>query len=118
MSVHATGAIPGWPCTGATSDRLIVTETFNSVFRGRLIAPKAKGEVITIALGCGTGLEAAKDNVRDTLTLSKESAIGDAKWYFLEDRTVRTLPPTTAALSEGERNDLGGIRTSTGLRQP
>lgn len=33
-------------------------------------------------------------------------------------RTVRTLPPTTAALSEGDRNDLGGMRTSIGLRQP
>lgn len=32
--------------------------------------------------------------------------------------TVRTLPPTTAALPEGDRNDLGGMRTSIGLRQP
>lgn len=32
--------------------------------------------------------------------------------------TVRTLPPTTAALSEGDRNDLGGMRISIGLRQP
>lgn len=33
-------------------------------------------------------------------------------------RTVRTLPPTTAALSDGERKHLGGIRTSIGLRHP
>jgi len=32
--------------------------------------------------------------------------------------TVRTLPPTTAALSEGERNEFSGMRTSMGLRQP
>lgn len=31
---------------------------------------------------------------------------------------MRTLPPTTAALSDGARNDLGGMRTSIGLRQP
>lgn len=36
----------------------------------------------------------------------------------IKTRTVRTLPPTTAALSEGDRNDLGGMRTSIGLRQP
>ena len=33
-------------------------------------------------------------------------------------RTVSTFPPTTAALSEGDRNEFFGIRTSTGLRQP
>lgn len=37
---------------------------------------------------------------------------------MIKTRTVRTLPPTTAALSEGERNDLVGMRTSIGLRQP
>jgi hypothetical protein len=31
---------------------------------------------------------------------------------------VRTLPPTTAALSEGERKDLGGMRTLIGFKQP
>jgi len=29
---------------------------------------------------------------------------------------VSTLPPTTAALSEGERKDPGGMRTVMGLR--
>jgi hypothetical protein len=33
-------------------------------------------------------------------------------------RMVRTLPPTTAALSDGERKHFGGIRTSIGLRHP
>lgn len=31
---------------------------------------------------------------------------------------VSTLPPTTAALSDGERKDLGGMRTVIGARQP
>ena len=31
---------------------------------------------------------------------------------------VRTLPPTTAAPSEGERMDRGGMRTVMGARQP
>jgi hypothetical protein len=31
---------------------------------------------------------------------------------------VRTFPPTTAAWSDGERKDLGGMRTRMGLRQP
>lgn len=36
-----------------------------------------------------------------------------------EDRlTVRTFPPTTAALSDGDRKDFFGIRTSMGFRQP
>ena len=116
--MHATGAIPGWPCTGATSDRLVVTETFDNVIGSGLITPEAKGEIVTVALGGGTGLEAAKNNVRNPLTLNGELAPGYAKRYVPIDHTVRTLPPTTAALSDGERNDLGGIRTSTGLRQP
>jgi len=32
--------------------------------------------------------------------------------------TVSTFPPTTAALSEGDRNDFLGIFTWIGLRQP
>ena len=31
---------------------------------------------------------------------------------------VSTLPPTTAALSLGDRNDFGGMRTLIGFRQP
>lgn len=118
MSVHATSAVPGRPCTRTTSDGLVVTETFDSVFGSGLITPKPEGEIVTVTLGGGTGLETAKYNVRNTLTLSKKSATGYAKRYVLEGRTVRTLPPTTAALSDGERNELGGIRTSTGLRHP
>jgi hypothetical protein len=33
-------------------------------------------------------------------------------------RTVKTLPPTTAALSDGERKERLGILTWMGLRQP
>jgi hypothetical protein len=36
----------------------------------------------------------------------------------MEIVTVRTLPPTTAALSDGERKEFLGMRTSMGLRQP
>lgn len=43
---------------------------------------------------------------------------GKEKGREITTLTVRTLPPTTAALSEGDRNDLGGMRTSIGLRQP
>ena len=43
---------------------------------------------------------------------------GKEKGREIKTLTVRTLPPTTAALSEGDRNDLGGMRTSIGLRQP
>jgi hypothetical protein len=32
--------------------------------------------------------------------------------------TVNTLPPTTAADSDGERRLFGGIRTPIGFRQP
>lgn len=31
---------------------------------------------------------------------------------------MRTLPPTTAALSDGERKEFLGILMRTGLRQP
>lgn len=32
--------------------------------------------------------------------------------------TVSTLPPTTAAVSDGDRNDFEGMRTVIGFRQP
>ncbi len=51
---------------------------------------------------------------------NKRGMVGEGKEKGREIKTltVRTLPPTTAALSEGDRNDLGGMRTSIGLRQP
>lgn len=48
----------------------------------------------------------------------KKGGSGGIRGGGIKTRTVRTLPPTTAALSEGERNDLVGMRTSIGLRQP
>jgi hypothetical protein len=35
-----------------------------------------------------------------------------------EELTVSTFPPTTAALSDGDRNEFFGMRTSTGFKQP
>lgn len=74
--MHAIAAIPCWPGTGTTSDGLVVTETFDSVVGGGLVASETKGEVVAVTLGGGTGLETTKDNVSNALTLNQELVIG------------------------------------------
>jgi hypothetical protein len=68
MSVHARGTFPRRPSTGATSDGLVITKATHLVAAG-LIAAETEGQIITIALGSGAGLECFKDNVCHPLGL-------------------------------------------------
>ncbi len=112
-------AVPGWTGTGATGYGLVVAEAFGWVGGRGEVAAEAEGEIVAVALGSGTGVEAAEDYVRYALALRMESA-GELGLVIdeLRVRTVSTFPPTTAALPEGDKNEFLGIRTSTGLRQP
>lgn len=117
MRVHTIGAVPRWASARSACDSLVVAEPSGRRRRIREITAKAESEIVTITLRGRTGVEASKDDVRDTLTLTRSQS---RQVLHIEgnNHTVRTLPPTTAALSDGDRKELGGMRTSIGLRQP
>lgn len=145
MGVYAAGAVPAIAGAGAAGDGFVVAEAFCGDGRrgrgvggggGGGVAAEAEGEVVAVALRGGAGAEAVEDYVRYALALlrweGKVFSLGRYMYAAKKQKksnvsirgermrvpTVRTFPPTTAAPSEGERNDLRGIRTSTGFKQP
>lgn len=68
MRMHAVGTIPSWSCTGSASNGLVVSETLGRRVRVRGFAAESKRQVVAVALGSGASLEAAEDDICDSLT--------------------------------------------------
>jgi hypothetical protein len=119
--------MPCWSGAGAARDGFVVAKAFYFGPLRRLAATavrerrptKSEGQVVAVALAGGASAEGKKHDVRDTLGLRDVNVSSEVlRWQMRKVLTVSTFPPTTAALSEGERKDFLGIFTWIGLRQP
>lgn len=117
--MNPRSALPVWSSAAPPSDGFVVAKPF-LLSLALQISTKPKGQIIGISLGGSTGLEASQNDVCYTLALITGRSVS-SEWscHLSEARlTVKTLPPTTAADSEGDKRLRGGMRTSMGFRQP
>lgn len=67
VCVHGTGSVPSWTGSRAATDGLVIPKATDNLTCGRVGAATSKAEIVHRALGGGSGVESAKDQVSDLL---------------------------------------------------